>query len=513
MPAAFDDFNRTASVGLARTSTGLQLPTLAQCGSRVGSLKAGVEVSRYCDSPSDMPEGIAEAFKVAQIVDGGLRSVREHGRELVQEHALDDNFLVVDLGRIHRLYQAFVESMPRVRPFYAVKCNPHSGIVRAMAVLGCGFDCASAPEMQAALAAGATPADMILAHPCKRPVDLRFAAHSDVLRMTVDCEDELDKIAECMPHAELVLRIRADDPTAIVSFGCKYGADADGEAPALLAAAKRRKLTVVGVSFHVGSGSQAPESYRHAIQAARQVFDAAKAQGFHMTLLDIGGGFCGSFDKAGNVVMGDVAVHINNALADYFPLSHYGDVAMIAEPGRYFIEACATMFIMTHTVKSRPDGRQWYYLTDGLHGSLAEIPSGRRSTKAHVMRSPALPRPSEAECAARVPSTVFGPTLDGWDRILEDVPMPVLRRGDWLLLPDHGAYSTSLSTAFNGFAPSQARTFYTWSHTPADTEAGAVVALHKGTASDSPDLQAPEELTCLTATPKDLGITCIHAHA
>ena len=71
--------------------------------------------------------------------------------------------------------------MPRVRPFFAIKCNPHSGVVRAMAALGCGFDCASAPEMQAALAAGATPADMILAHPCKRPVDLRFAANSNVL--------------------------------------------------------------------------------------------------------------------------------------------------------------------------------------------------------------------------------------------------------------------------------------------------------------------------------------------
>ena len=390
--------------------------------------------------------------------------------------------------------------------------------------------------------------------------------------MTVDCEDELDKIAESMPHAELVLRIRADDPTAIVSFGCKFGADGPSEAPALLAAAKRRKLKVVGVSFHVGSGSQAPESFRHAIEAARQVFDSAKALGFHMTLLDIGGGFVGSFDGAGNVVMGDVAVHINNALADFFPLSHYGDVEVIAEPGRYFIETCITMFVLAHTVKSRPDGRQWYFLTDGvlplpatcpvlyfcgsrtlrsgqqssfmpwridthskasalpppldryrtvsltlllhagLHGSLAEIPSGRRSAKAHIMRGPGLPPPSEADTAARVPSTVFGPTLDGWDRILEDVPMPLLRRGDWLQLPDHGAYATSLSTTFNGFAPANARTFYAWSRTPVDREAGPVAILHKHTAPDSPDLAAPEALTCLTATPKDLGITCIHAH-
>jgi len=135
----------------------------------------------------------------------------------------------------------------------------------------------------------------------------------------------------------------------------------------------------------------------------------------------------------------------------------------------------------------------------GLHGSLAEIPSGRRCAKAHVMRGPALPPPADADRAARVQSTAFGPTLDGWDRILEDVPMPILRRGDWLQLPDHGAYATSLSTVFNGFAPANARTFYVWSRSTVDKDAAA--------------LRAPEELVSLTAAPQDLGINCIHAHA
>lgn len=129
------------------------------------------------------------------------------------------------------------------------------------------------------------------------------------------------------------------------------------------------------------------------------------------------------------------------------------------------------------------------------------------------MRGPALPPPSAAERAARARSTTFGPTLDGWDRIFEDVPMPRLRRGDWLQLPDHGAYSTSLSTAFNGFAPAHARMFYVWSRAPVDTQSVESVALHKGTPAGSPDLSLPEESICLTATPQDLGINCVHAHA
>jgi ornithine decarboxylase len=33
----------------------------------------------------------------------------------------------------------------------------------------------------------------------------------------------------------------------------------------------------------------------------------AELMGFHMELLDIGGGFAGQFDAQGNVVFGDVA--------------------------------------------------------------------------------------------------------------------------------------------------------------------------------------------------------------
>jgi ornithine decarboxylase len=38
-----------------------------------------------------------------------------------------------------------------VEPFYAVKCNPDLAIVRLLATLGCGFDCASMSEIDLVL--------------------------------------------------------------------------------------------------------------------------------------------------------------------------------------------------------------------------------------------------------------------------------------------------------------------------------------------------------------------------
>jgi ornithine decarboxylase len=76
--------------------------------------------------------------------------------------------------------QAFVAAMPRVRPFYAVKCNPNPVIMSSLAALGCGFDCASAKEMADVLNMGVHPSRIIFAHPCKRPADLAHAAATSV---------------------------------------------------------------------------------------------------------------------------------------------------------------------------------------------------------------------------------------------------------------------------------------------------------------------------------------------
>lgn len=160
--------------------------------------------------------------------------------------------------------------MPRVVPFYAIKCNPDPGMVRLLAALGAGFDCASLGEVKQVLDLGVSPSRIIFAHPCKRPCDMRFARENGVGLTTFDTESELLKISATNPSFKCVLRIRADDPEARVPLGLKYGANPE-EAPKLLATAQRLGLEVVGVSFHVGSACKNLAAYSSAIEKARQV--------------------------------------------------------------------------------------------------------------------------------------------------------------------------------------------------------------------------------------------------
>lgn len=64
--------------------------------------------------------------------------------------------LLLLLLQVARLYEAWVATMPRVMPFYAVKCNPEPSMVALLAALGAGFDCASIQVGHQAFVAGRT---------------------------------------------------------------------------------------------------------------------------------------------------------------------------------------------------------------------------------------------------------------------------------------------------------------------------------------------------------------------
>lgn len=54
-----------------------------------------------------------------------------------------DAFYVCDLGDVVKKHFRWARALPRVTPFYAVKCNDSRAVVMTLASLGAGFDCAS----------------------------------------------------------------------------------------------------------------------------------------------------------------------------------------------------------------------------------------------------------------------------------------------------------------------------------------------------------------------------------
>lgn len=117
--------------------------------------------------------------------------------------------------------------------------------------MGLGFDCASAAEIQLVLDLGVDPSRIIFSHPCKAASALQMASSRGVHLTVFDNLDELEKISEVSRGMSLLLRIYAQDDTARVCLGRKFGAPLH-TTQLLLLKARDLGLNVVGVSFHIG---------------------------------------------------------------------------------------------------------------------------------------------------------------------------------------------------------------------------------------------------------------------
>lgn len=339
--------------------------------------------------------------------------------------------------------------MPNVQPYYAVKCNPDKRILATLATCGANFDCASPSEIAKVLNIGVCPDRILYANPCKKESDLRFMVAHGVSRTTFDSVCELEKIARICPHVELVMRIYANDPTARCVLSNKFGAFRE-EWDDLLTCAFDLGLRVVGVSFHVGSGACNPEAFDDAIKQTGQLVQKARTYGYSLHLIDIGGGF--SVDN-----IGEMAEYITDALRTTFGgRVDNGSYHFIAEPGRYFAETVATLYTKIMGVRERRGVRD-YFIPDSLYGSFNCILYDHIHPLPDAVETADTYMTDDTEL---IPSTVFGPTCDGFDKIVDSVPLPRLQYGDWLQWKNMGAYTIAGACDFNGIRMTEPKCVY-----------------------------------------------------
>uniref|UniRef100_A0A8C0GHU7 ornithine decarboxylase n=1 Tax=Chelonoidis abingdonii TaxID=106734 RepID=A0A8C0GHU7_CHEAB len=383
-----------------------------------------------------------EGFTAKDILDQKINEVSSSDDK--------DAFYVADLGDVLKKHFRWYKALPRVTPFYAVKCNDSKAIVKTLATLGAGFDCASKCFLIVSNI-GVPPERIIYANPCKQISQIKHAANSGVQMMTFDSEVELMKVARAHPKAKLVLRIATDDSKAVCRLSVKFGATLK-TSRLLLERAKELDLDIIGVSFHVGSGCTDPETFVQAISDARCVFDMGTELGFSMHLLDIGGGFPGSEDV--KLKFEEITNVINPALDKYFPcdsgiriMQSLADT-MLHQLSRWQLTNCKKSCIKEQSGSDDEDDTNgktlMYYVNDGVYGSFNCILYDHAHVKPVLQKRP---KPDEG-CYS---CSIWGPTCDGLDRIVERFDMPELQVGDWMLFENMGAYTVAAASTFNGF--------------------------------------------------------------
>lgn len=136
---------------------------------------------------------------------------------------------------------------------------------------------------------------------------------------------------------------------------------------------------------------------------------------------------------------------MNSALEDYFPDPH---IEIIAEPGRYYVCSAYTLVCNIHSIRDvatndERNTHRMYFINDGVYGSFNCILYDHQ----HVIAQPLHHHPGVKYYS----SSVWGPTCDALDQIIEEVMLPEMGIGDWLVFEDMGAYTLPVASPFNGF--------------------------------------------------------------
>ena len=341
--------------------------------------------------------------------------------------------LVISTEQIEYNYRYLTEMIPGIKVFYAVKSNPDVHIIGKLSEIGSCFDVASDGEMDMLHDYGVSAERMIYANPVKTWSGLHTARRLGVNKMTYDSDIEIDKIAGVVPGAQVLLRVRVDNPAALVDLNSKFGCYPE-EALYLMRRARACGLDVAGLCFHVGSQTLSSAPYIQGILTCMRLLDVAALEGFNLRILDIGGGFpVPAVDAKYDI--GAIFAQINTALKSKFP-----QLEIWCEPGRYICGTAVNLLtsVIANVIKN---DKQWYFMDEGLYGSF----SGKMFDHWQYMFEAAV------DNRPWVRATFAGPSCDSLDVILSDIDTPQLELNDVLLFPVTGAYSMASASTFNGF--------------------------------------------------------------
>jgi bifunctional diaminopimelate decarboxylase / aspartate kinase len=323
------------------------------------------------------------------------------------------------------------------RRFYAIKANPHAGILRTLEAAGFGFECVSLGELEhVRRVLPDLAAERILFTPSFAPVAEYAAAIAAGVFVTVDNAALLRAAPAVFRGRSLLLRL---DP----GFGqghhekvrtggreAKFGLALEDLAD-FLAAARELQVKIVGLHAHIGSGIFDAQHWREVYARLASIADGIGS----VESIDVGGGLGVTYEPGGDEF--DLAAYAA-VLAEM--KATWPQYRLWVEPGRYLVAESGVLLTRITQIVDKAGVRR-IGLDAGMHTLLRPALYGAW----HQIVD--LDRLGEPEGA---PADIVGPICETGDvlgrrRRLPDSCAP----GDLVAIGHAGAYGAVMASRYN----------------------------------------------------------------
>jgi diaminopimelate decarboxylase len=333
---------------------------------------------------------------------------------------------------------------------YALKANSTLAIARLLRGLGSNADANSGGEIDVALRAGFTPAQIVFTGVGKTAGELGHAIDLGVRSINVESAGEIERVEalsrQRKVRTRIAVRVNPDVDAKThphISTGLrinKFGIPI-GEVRALCARTRGRpNVEIVGLHAHVGSQITSVEPLARAARALVDLAGQLSIDGTRIEHLDIGGGLGVSYDGATVPEARDYADAV-------LPILRESGLSIVLEPGRHIIAPAGALLTRVVDVKSAGPGSEEHGAADRLFvvmdAGMTELIRPMMYNAFHRIE------PVERSGAAPISCDVVGPLCESSDTLGRDRTLPHPAVGELYAVLDAGAYGSVMASNYN----------------------------------------------------------------
>ncbi|MEE2877786.1 MAG: diaminopimelate decarboxylase [Pseudomonadota bacterium] len=347
------------------------------------------------------------------------------------------------LRRHARVISAAFEGMDCLIAF-SVKANGNLGVLKTLAVEGCGADVVSGGELMRARSAGIPASKIVFSGVGKSRAEMELALKEGIHQFNVESAAEVEVLSDVAfglgVKANVAVRVNPDVAAgghpniSTGKAGDKFGVPWE-DAEALYARiAQLQGVEAVGVDVHIGSQIDVIAPMKAAFERVVTLVKTLREQGHKISRMDLGGGLGIPYRRWDNPPPPDEYAQMIREVTEGL------DVQVILEPGRVIAGNAGVM--LTEALFTKPSPKRNFLVIDAGMNDLMR-------PALYQAHHDVLPLKEPAEDAEEISYDIVGPICESTDKFAAERKLPAVEAGDRLAFMSAGAYGAVLSSQYN----------------------------------------------------------------
>ncbi len=324
---------------------------------------------------------------------------------------------------------------------YSMKANGNLSVVNALAKLGSGADVVSGGELFKARRAGIPQDKIIFAGVGKTDDEIAYGLKEEIRYFNVESIPEIiaiNEVAKKMKKiAPIAIRFNPDvDPKThhYITTGkkeTKFGVYLGDVEKVMEVVRQCRSVHWTGVHAHIGSQMTQTASVGKAAKVIEKLVLHLRREGFPIHTVNLGGGYGINYE-------GEKPPKPSQYAALVLPVIKHLNATLVLEPGRYISGNSGVL--LTRVTYVKQSGSKTFYIVDAGMGELI-----RPSLYEAYHRI----APAEGSQKSLQKVDVVGPICESGDFFAKDRKLPLMRRGDLMVVFSTGAYGSVMGSTYN----------------------------------------------------------------